>query len=504
MTFLFLLCIFVLLQQGRAFAPFGVNVVTEKMEGTGLKEVAHMLVSALEQSHIPYEIHDYQTDHGPGYYYFNIETVGPYRAFPYLFSKGRSFFEGRVNIGVWAWETEDFPRGWAELTGYYDEIWAVSSYTQIAVSQQAFVPVLRMKLPPRFPLLDASHCDRQRWNLSETTFVMTFAFDYISYFRKQPEKVIDVFHRAFPLGTDAMLLIKVNHPDRNLPAHRRLLRESRMDPRIRIVEAFDSKLEYLSFLRCSNVFVSLHTAEGMGFNIMEAMALGIPAIATAYSGNLDFMNSGNSILVPATVTVAMATRGAYQRGLTQEAHAELDYAVSQVQKLHQDPQYAKQLGLKASDSIRRDWNTALCAEGVTQRLVALYRHRTVRGERPRAYTLASWVSGHRIQGDQFDLEYYREHYPFVFAERAIHHTDDVLSYYSEYALAHRTFDAQWDYRYNCTDLIDEVKMRLSQGQRWDGTFYRDFNHLMMDESETLAHFMTEGCQKFLLFTFRKS
>ena len=49
-------------------------------------------------------------------------------------------------------------------------------------------------------------------------------------------------------------------------------------------------------------YVSLHRAEGFGLTLAEAMAHGKPVIATGYSGNLTFMNDGNSYLVPYKLT----------------------------------------------------------------------------------------------------------------------------------------------------------------------------------------------------------
>ena len=42
-------------------------------------------------------------------------------------------------------------------------------------------------------------------------------------------------------------------------------------------------------------------AEGFGLTLAEAMAIGKPAIATGYSGNVDFMNNENSYLVDYTI-----------------------------------------------------------------------------------------------------------------------------------------------------------------------------------------------------------
>jgi glycosyltransferase involved in cell wall biosynthesis len=45
------------------------------------------------------------------------------------------------------------------------------------------------------------------------------------------------------------------------------------------------------------VFVSLHRAEGFGLVNAEAMARGKVVIATAWSGNMDFMSASNSLPV---------------------------------------------------------------------------------------------------------------------------------------------------------------------------------------------------------------
>jgi glycosyltransferase involved in cell wall biosynthesis len=45
-------------------------------------------------------------------------------------------------------------------------------------------------------------------------------------------------------------------------------------------------------------YVSAHHAEGWGLGLSSAMAYGKPVIATAYSGNMQFMNERNSIPIP--------------------------------------------------------------------------------------------------------------------------------------------------------------------------------------------------------------
>lgn len=45
-------------------------------------------------------------------------------------------------------------------------------------------------------------------------------------------------------------------------------------------------------------YVSAHRAEGWGLGLSTAMSFGKIAIATAYSGNMDFMDAENSLLIP--------------------------------------------------------------------------------------------------------------------------------------------------------------------------------------------------------------
>jgi glycosyltransferase involved in cell wall biosynthesis len=53
----------------------------------------------------------------------------------------------------------------------------------------------------------------------------------------------------------------------------------------------------LSLINACDCFVSLHRAEGFGRGPGEAMALGRLAMATGWSGNVDFMTAGNALLV---------------------------------------------------------------------------------------------------------------------------------------------------------------------------------------------------------------
>src|SRR5262249_48568992 len=55
-------------------------------------------------------------------------------------------------------------------------------------------------------------------------------------------------------------------------------------------------LETRSLINCCDCFASLHRSEGFGRGTGEAMFLGRLALATGWSGNLDYMTAENSLL----------------------------------------------------------------------------------------------------------------------------------------------------------------------------------------------------------------
>jgi glycosyltransferase involved in cell wall biosynthesis len=62
-----------------------------------------------------------------------------------------------------------------------------------------------------------------------------------------------------------------------------------------IQEGTRTRAEALSILGCCDCLVSLHRSEGFGRNIAEAILLGVPVIATGYSGCADFLRPDESV-----------------------------------------------------------------------------------------------------------------------------------------------------------------------------------------------------------------
>ncbi len=217
---------------------------------------------------------------------------------------GSVFFENRKVIGVWFWETPSLPPSACRSFPYLDEIWTCSEFTAEAIRRAvpAEIPVRTFPHPVSCSVrTSALELDLLRVGLDfSDRFVFLFSMDFKSCVkRKNPHGVCEAFVTAFPesLQGGPLCVIKSINGDQRPVDFLEL--QSRYAHRKDIL-FFDGFLPVASrdalHLR-AECYVSLHRAEGLGLTLLESMAAGKPCIATAFSGNLSFMNASNSLLI---------------------------------------------------------------------------------------------------------------------------------------------------------------------------------------------------------------
>jgi len=97
------------------------------------------------------------------------------------------------------------------------------------------------------------------------------------------------------------------------------------------------------------------------------MVMGRPAIATGYSGNLDFMAPGTSLLVDYDLIPVLP--GAYPQGDGQVwADASPVHAAALIEGLLDDPAGARAMGARAREHIRTHFSTAAVGGRYVERL----------------------------------------------------------------------------------------------------------------------------------------
>ena len=125
-------------------------------------------------------------------------------------------------------------------------------------------------------------------------------------------------------------------------------------------------------MACTDVCLSLHRAEGLGLTIAEQMWLGKPAVATAWSGNLDFMTADDSSLVPAALVRIDRDYGPYLEG-GRWAEAEIPVAADALRRLCTHASQARAMGARARVRVSHHFDRQIRGQQMRNRLLALQR-----------------------------------------------------------------------------------------------------------------------------------
>lgn len=334
----------------------GVNLVGFTSAITGLAAAARTTLDALDLLDIPHSVIDVSPQiptprlatkkHTIGAFYdTTIFHLNPGELDDYLTGSLLHRSTASRNIGYFFWETEEVPQTWAPVLSMIDEIWTATEFVAQAFRKVSPRPVHRVGYAISVP----AHIrpDRQRFGWKDDEFVVLFVADALSGIdRKNPLALIDAFEKAFgPSFADVRLVLKLGNLATQ-PAYRHeLLRRSRDLP-VDLVERTLSVDDLWTLLASADLYASLHRSEGLGLSMMEAMAVDVPVMATAYGGNTDFTNSENAYMVDYETIDALPGPGGIYRG-HRWAEPNIDHASELLQhafQQHDDRLEKAQLG----------------------------------------------------------------------------------------------------------------------------------------------------------------
>jgi len=334
----------------------------------GLGECARLFAHALIVSGSPVALHDVdidiphqRRDHtlteyfsgspvsgndlffiNPDYWEMALRSMGGYR-------------HGRCTMGYWFWELERFPESWVPVFDQVDKILVSSTFVEQAVRHVCEKPVVRVPIP--LVARAGSGLQRQHFGLSDDDYVFLCSYDFSSTIaRKNPRAVIEAFRRAFPSGTEKVcLLLKSSNGQQYPECLIDLARQAGDDRRILVRDDMLERDDLWALQRCCDAYVSLHRCEGFGLGMAEAMCLGKPVVATAYSGNMDYMTTANSCLVDYRMIPVHEGEYPYANG-QQWADPDVGHAALHMRHLYEDRAWGRGLGTQAAVDMARDFS----------------------------------------------------------------------------------------------------------------------------------------------------
>lgn len=230
------------------------------------------------------------------------------------------------------WELPTFPDRWLPAFEIFDEIWVTSRYEYETMTKSVTKPVIIMPIP-----VDCkTHEYRDPSNRKK--FNSLIMFDGDSYFeRKNPIAALEAYSLALGNDPDCYLTVKINNYKKNKGEEYSL--DKYFNDRTTLITDTLSREQTNSLIASTDVYISLHRAEGFGLILAEAMSYGVPCIATGWSGNMEFMNNDNSCLVPYNLIKIEKSLGSHYDSGNYWADANVPAAIEYLRRLRSDKEY---------------------------------------------------------------------------------------------------------------------------------------------------------------------
>jgi glycosyltransferase involved in cell wall biosynthesis len=350
----------------------GARLAYTSLDASGYAPSAFDLSGAFGQVEFSTESHRRSLTPGGGS--LIIHANGPF--IPHaLLALGTQRVRGRRIIGYWAWELPRLTPIWQPAFRFVHEVWVPSRFTRDAVAAATDLPV--HVVPHPLPPMPVTPNMRLKLGLPQDALIVLNVFHLGSGFvRKNPMAAIAAFRRAFGDAPDRVMAIKLVDNGAHRARHELEAAISGV-ANIRLIEGMLPHADMAGLIDASDIVISLHRSEGFGLVLAQAMALGKPVVATGWSGNLDFMNEGNSALVSCSLVPVRDPDGAFDACDQEWAEPDIDHAADWLRRLADNAD----LRAKLSAAAAADIHAQLSPESVVRRIDDLVGRKSLTAQR---------------------------------------------------------------------------------------------------------------------------
>jgi glycosyltransferase involved in cell wall biosynthesis len=300
--------------------------------------------------------------------HLNAESIP--LAFAYL---NQDSYRNSYNIGYFFWELSKIPACHHLALKMLDEIWVSSEYNREIYSSYTDIPVINVGMAVE-SLPEPAKLNRGHFGISESGFVFLTTFDSFSFVeRKNPLGVIRAFQAAFSDGEDVILIIKTQNRYKVDDAYqnrlwKQIFDSCRLDARITVINETLSYSMLLGLKALCDCYISLHRSEGWGFGMLEAMQLGLPVVATGYSGNMEFCTPSTCYLVDYNLVEPRPEEYIFVERGSKWAEPDTKSAARCMREVFNDRVSARRIAEAAQQFVKSNFSTTAIASRYSSRL----------------------------------------------------------------------------------------------------------------------------------------
>lgn len=362
---------------GTELAKPGVNVIGHFCYPSGLRVSVESLVTALSLNDVATSLRDIRTDakddpchtdfRGMEFHDITVVHVQPEPLLDIAYERADLFERSPrpYRIGYWYWEFDSIPDSWVAHAQKVDEVWAATEFVARGLRERLSIPV--RTLFPGVQLAPYVQRSKSHFGLSEAPYTFLFVFHMMSVMeRKNPLGLIRAFKAAFGEDEGVRLVLKTSFGDRH-PEQFEILRKAGAGSNIVLINEVYTPDNLLSLMDACDAYVSLHRSEGLGLTMAEAMLMGKPVIATNFSGNVDFMDEGNSLLVSYDLVKLGQPIPPYDADL-EWAEPSVEHAAQLMRRVYDNQEWARELGVRAKASAETNLSLQSAGRKVRHRL----------------------------------------------------------------------------------------------------------------------------------------
>jgi glycosyltransferase involved in cell wall biosynthesis len=297
---------------------------------------------------------------------------------------------GAVNVARAMFETDNLPAPWLPLLLQRDEIWVPCEHL-VEAFQRGGIPRSKLRVLGETIDFDAFAPGIEPFplDLEEDRFVFLSNFDFGE--RKAWEQLIAGWASAFGPDDGVTLVLKTGSYTHGEAYARDRIRDLVRDrfgagalERLAPIEILSARLpstEVAGLYAAADAYVLASRGEGWGRPYMEAMAMGLPTIASRWSGNLDFMHDGNSWLVDGKL-VPVPLDAEFFPGRNCQGHRWFEPDVDSLAAAMQDVAGNREAASAKAAGARNELIERFGTDAIVDRIVELVRGVYERRQRP--------------------------------------------------------------------------------------------------------------------------
>jgi GT2 family glycosyltransferase len=309
-----------------------------------------------------------------GDYRLNVFASRPERKSPpisVVYGQGDVFRRnrGRYKVGFTMLEVNGFPPEWVRQANAMDEVWVPTEFNReafLAGGLQRPIHVMPLGVDTDY-FHPAVRTTRNPWG----EFVFLSVFEWGE--RKDPWLLLRAFSETFSIDEPVRLVCKIMNRDPAVDVREEIRRLGLRASGGRISYIYNLEFPHYQLgmlYRAADCFVAASRGEGWDMPLLEAMACGLPAIATDWGAHHAFFHEGVGYPLRCRRLVPAVAKCPYYAGFSW-AEPDEEHLRHLLREAYEEREESARRGAAAAAEVASRWTWEKTAERIGERVAAI-------------------------------------------------------------------------------------------------------------------------------------